>query len=847
MRSRSLIATLAALVLTLTMAGPASSAAGAGLAAASCDSMETPPSFRGEVPTSQQVLGFALGSQEVTSAAANAYVDAVDAASPRVVSGTLGTTWQGRPIRYALVGRPENVTPEGLAAIRQAARTLRDPATSDRQAADLARRSPAILWLMGNVHGDEESPTDAELRVLYELADRDDCAARRILDNTLVGIIPTQNPDGREANTRQNAYGFDMNRDWFARTQPETDAKLELLRQYPGVLYIDAHEMGGNHYFFPPTADPTYHEVTAASMDWQDNLYGGALAAEFDRQHIQYFTNKVFDFFAEVYGDIVPATAFGGAGMTFEKANFDPIAQRTYEHYLTHWVSISQAALHKPAILRRWHEESAEAYRQGVNGQLEPNEVNDKGNTVQLPVPTEPVRHYFLRADDPTRANQVQALVRRLQRMDVQVYRLTAPLAIPDFRAYGRPAATTTLPAGTYWVPLAQMQKHWIQAMLNEDTYVPFPYFYDVSGWSNPLLQNVSGGRSGAVLHPAAELLPLLPQPPAPALPASLPSVALYQISSGTSARESSGWLRYLLEQVWHLPYQRVTSAQIASGALAGVDVLLVPNGVSTVASNALGPTGRRALIDWVNGGGRYVGWRGGADLAARLGIATALLSEPKSDIAGTLLRVRSNESSPLAADVGPFNWVFYDYDLVMRASDPSHIAFSFPAATSPDFFVSGFARGQEELGGTAAVIDEPVGAGSVILSSTDPNFRAWTAGMQKVLWNAVFGPDASAGIAARAGSPSRAGKEEAARAAAASIAALESPLRISVRSNGAATVEALLGRYQATYTVRQAGSRTTFLVPSPGGLTGDDHPFAVALAEDLARAGVRVLAFKAP
>jgi murein tripeptide amidase MpaA len=101
---------------------------------------------------------------------------------------------------------------------------------------------------MGNVHGGEESPTDAELRVLYELADRDDCAARQILDNTLVGIIPMQNPDGREADTRQNAYGFDMNRDWFARTQRETDTKLELLRQYPGVLYVDAHEMGGNHY-----------------------------------------------------------------------------------------------------------------------------------------------------------------------------------------------------------------------------------------------------------------------------------------------------------------------------------------------------------------------------------------------------------------------------------------------------------------------------------------------------------------------------------------------------------------------------------------------------------------------
>ena len=41
---------------------------------------------------------------------------------------------------------------------------------------------------------------------------------------------------------------------------------------------------------------------------------------------------------------------------------------------------------------------------------------------------------------------------------------------------------------------MAQAQKHWVQAMLNEDTYTPFPYFYDVTGWSNPLLFNLRGG-----------------------------------------------------------------------------------------------------------------------------------------------------------------------------------------------------------------------------------------------------------------------------------------------------------------------------------------------------------------
>jgi hypothetical protein len=58
-------------------------------AAPSCDPF-TPPAFRGEVPTGHDVLGFDLGSQEVTAAESDAYVAAVDAASPRVVSGVFG-------------------------------------------------------------------------------------------------------------------------------------------------------------------------------------------------------------------------------------------------------------------------------------------------------------------------------------------------------------------------------------------------------------------------------------------------------------------------------------------------------------------------------------------------------------------------------------------------------------------------------------------------------------------------------------------------------------------------------------------------------------------------------------
>ena len=113
---------------------------------------------------------------------------------------------------------------------QQAAAILRDPQTPLPIAARVAETSPAILWVAGNVHGNEESGTDAALRVLYQLADRTDCAARKIRRTSIVVINPIQNPDGRVRDWRRNAYGFDMNRDWFARSQPETDGKLDAIR-----------------------------------------------------------------------------------------------------------------------------------------------------------------------------------------------------------------------------------------------------------------------------------------------------------------------------------------------------------------------------------------------------------------------------------------------------------------------------------------------------------------------------------------------------------------------------------------------------------------------------------------
>jgi len=832
-RATSLVATVA----TVVACAPALLGSTAEAAAPSCGPFEAVPSFRGEVPPAQDVIGVPLGERDVTTAESDAYLQAVSDASPRVVDGVLAESVQGRPLRYTIVGKPGNVTPQGLARVRAAAARLRDPSTPPAEAAKLAETTPAILWVAGNVHGGEESGTDASLRVLYELADRDDCAARRVLDNAIVVILPTQNPDGREADTRRNAYGFDMNRDWFARTQPETDGKLAALQDYPPVLFIDSHEMGGTSYFFPPNADPIYHEITDESVDWINNLYGASMAAEFTRQGIDFFNRDIYDLFYMGYGDTVPSTGFIAAGMTFEKGGADPTSVRTHEQYVAMWTSLGAAVRDKAGLLADWHAAHVEAYQQGLAGTLEPNEIVNPGNELITQVPDEPVRNYFLRADDPSKAREVQALVRRLQRMGVRVYTLTAPLQVPDFTPYGRAAGPATLPAGTYWVPMAQAQKHWVQAMLHEDTYTPFPYFYDVTAWSEPLLFNVAGGRSGAVLDPVAALIPPLPAP-APEPVAGQQRLGVLQLSqTSTSAIESTGWLRWLLERQWRAPYRLLGPADVAAGALDDIDVLVVPDGPVASGLAALGTAGRAALQDWVRGGGRYVGFRGGTEVALRLGLSTATLAAPTSDVPGSLFRVLVDEGSPLAGGVGSTAYSFYAYDRVLHPSDPAYAPVRFPAAGSEDWFVSGFASGAEELAGTAAVVDEPSGDGRVVLFASDPNFRAFTDGTQRILRNALLAADP----AAVAGST-------AARQAVPSTTVLDAAddLVLTVRPGAEGRLTALLGRYGADASVVRAAGKVSYRIDL-GEKSAEDLPWVRDLVGNVRGLGDQVVAVRVP
>ena len=208
-------------------------------------------------------------------------------------------------------------------------------------------------------------------------------------------------------------------------------------------MHVDAHEMGGNALLLPagrrsdlPRGDGGVGRAARTT------LYGAAMQAEFDRQHIQYFNDKVFDFFAMVYGDTVPSRRVRQRRDDVREGELRP-DRRTDLRALRHalGVALRGGALNREQILLDWHGSWVEALPREPPGGSSRTRSTTRATPSSCRCRTIRVRHYFLRADDPAKAAEVQSLVRRLQRMDVEVYRLTAPLSVPDFTPYGRPRA----------------------------------------------------------------------------------------------------------------------------------------------------------------------------------------------------------------------------------------------------------------------------------------------------------------------------------------------------------------------------------------------------------------------
>lgn len=297
------------------------------------------------IPTQQAVLGAEPGERITPPEDLNRYFEALAEAAPdRTLLVEYARSWQGRSLNYLVIASPENLA--RLEDIKAGMQQLADPRGIDAGRIDsLIETMPALIWLAHGVHGNEISSPEAALVTAYHLLASD--AGARLLEDTVVIIDPTENPDGRarfvqhyqslsgiEAqgspiaaervegwpSGRTNHYLFDMNRDWFAMTQPEVSGRVAAFLEFFPLVYVDLHEMGTNRtFYFPPPAQPYNPYLSEQQLRTYDS-FGRHTGSRFDEFGFRYFTRETYDAYYPGYGDTWP-TLQGSMGMTFEMAS----------------------------------------------------------------------------------------------------------------------------------------------------------------------------------------------------------------------------------------------------------------------------------------------------------------------------------------------------------------------------------------------------------------------------------------------------------------------------------------------------------------------------------------------
>ncbi|MDZ7266901.1 MAG: M14 family metallopeptidase [candidate division KSB1 bacterium] len=474
------------------------------------------------IPTLKQVIGHDWAEKVTLPHEAERYLQTLTGSSPHLKLVKYAESWEGRALHYLIVASEKNMRRRD--EIKKAMRQLAaGRGLSPAQAEELISSMPVIVWLSYGVHGNEISSPEAALLLAYHLtAAQNDSVRNRILENCVVIIDPLQNPDGRDRyvnylrqtqgrwpdeqplaaehnepwpSGRTNHYLFDMNRDWFALTQPETAGRVRSFLEWYPQVFVDLHEMGFNQtYYFPPPANPHNPNLTAAQIDWLTR-FGRNNAKWFDRFRFDYFTREIFDSFYPGYGEGWPLFQ-GALGMTYEQAGPDGLVIRRQDdtllryreavqhHFIASLATAEMAASQRGELLRLFFNYRREAIAEGTR---------------------EAVKEYvFPPGRDPNRTARLAGL---LLQQGIEVKRAEAPFSNPRVRDYFTGALSSrTFPAGTFVVSLAQPAKRLVRTLLDRRTEIDQAFiaeqlqrrkkrlpdeFYDVTAWSLPLLYGV--------------------------------------------------------------------------------------------------------------------------------------------------------------------------------------------------------------------------------------------------------------------------------------------------------------------------------------------------------------------
>jgi zinc carboxypeptidase len=521
------------------------------------------------IPSPKSVLGFTPGDDRTIAGWSQItdYFERLDRASDRVLVQTLGQSTLKRPLIVAFISARENIL--ALPKYKEIQQQLADPRkiTQNLQHDRLLANGKVVVAISCSIHSTEIVASQMSMQLAYELATAQDADTREILQNTILMLIPSPNPDGIDivANwyrkTLNTPYegkeppelyhhyaGHDDNRDWFMLNLKETQLITRLLWHdwFPQIVY-DVHQQGsnGSRFFIPPFYDPPNPNISPLLLR-QVGLMGHKVAADLQAAGFKgVLTNALYDTWW--HGGFRTAPYFHNSiGILSEAASARLMSPAT--------VTTEQLARSSTRGMRNATESSTNFPDPWPAGQWRPRDIMamemiSARSILEMAAKfrVEYLRNFYelgrtnIESKDGPQAYLIPAgqghdeavakLVGTLVDQGVEVFRLDRELhmilATPILRrtnptaeklgSYRRLASLTSsqmgeVPLGSYIIFLAQPQRTNVLALFEPQIYpnrltgqgeAERPY--DVAGWTLPLQMGVEAPIVMAIREPASE------------------------------------------------------------------------------------------------------------------------------------------------------------------------------------------------------------------------------------------------------------------------------------------------------------------------------------------------------
>tara|TARA_B100000902_G_C27320221_1_gene923880 strand:+ start:4141 stop:6654 length:2514 start_codon:yes stop_codon:yes gene_type:complete len=447
--------------------------------------------YNKSIPTPASIIGHEVGEFHISHDKLSHYVQEISKVSDRVKLINRGKSYENRTSWLMIITSKSNHS--RLEEIREEHLKLSNSKNKDIDVSNM----PVVVYQGFSVHGDEPSGSNAALPLMYHLLASDSEETKDLLDNVVILLDPSLNPDGlqrfsqwansnknqslnpdpndREYNQywprgRTNHYWFDLNRDYLPNQLIETKSKIQTYTEWLPNIFTDHHEMGTNSSFFFQPGVPERKNPLISDLNQELTREIGTYHEEaLNKIGSLYYSEEDYDDFFFGKGSTYP-DANGGIGILFEQGSSRGHIQESVNGILTFPFTIRNQLATSFSTLK-----AAKNMRIKLLNYMKnffDNEIvlNSKSNDNII----------FGKIKDES---TVYHLAEILNNHKIKFNRITNDVEL-NGKKYSKD--------NSFIVPLNQAKRTLVNAMFYTQTEFRDSLFYDVSAWTFPLAFNVN-------------------------------------------------------------------------------------------------------------------------------------------------------------------------------------------------------------------------------------------------------------------------------------------------------------------------------------------------------------------